>query len=143
MLSQNFTQVVSAHILGGTFDNNLNFRHHISQTFHCGFDHIRDFRRIRRYMYFAVAKTIAPTLVSSRLDYCNPLYHNIALRDILRLQRAQNILARVVTRSPRSLSQYHFLNHCSGCLSDIALSLRSVQLSIKHFHPSNQHIYIH
>ena len=42
-----------------------------------------------------------------------------------------------------SLTKYHFLHHCIGSLSDIALFLRSVQLLIKHFHPSNQHIYIH
>ena len=47
----------------------------------------------------AVAKTI-PTLVSSRFDYCNSLYHNIALKEILKLQREQNCMARVVTRSP-------------------------------------------
>ena len=89
-------------------------------------------------------KTIATALVSSRLDYCKSLYHNIVLKDIMKLQCVQNCLARVVTRSPRfSLTQYHFLNHCIGSMSDITLYLRSVQLPIKHFHPSNQHIYIH
>ena len=52
-------------------------------------------------MYFAVAKTIATALVSSRLDYCNSLYHNNAPTDILKLRRVQNCLARVVTQSPR------------------------------------------
>ena len=42
-----------------------------------------------------------------------------------------------------SLTQYHFLNHCIGSLSDIALFLTFVQLPIKHFHPNNQHTYIH
>ena len=32
-------------------------------------------------MYFSVAKTIATALVSSRLECCNSLYHNIALKD--------------------------------------------------------------
>ena len=39
-------------------------------------------------------------LVSSRLDYCNSLLYNTANKDIARLQRVQNCLARVVTRSP-------------------------------------------
>ena len=56
-------------------------------------------------MSFAVVKTIATALdfVSSILDYCNSFYHNIALKDkeILKLLRVQNCLARVVTRSPR------------------------------------------
>ena len=40
-------------------------------------------------------------LVSSKLDYCNSLFHNIPEKDIARLQRAQNCLARVVTKAPR------------------------------------------
>ena len=87
---------------GVTFDKNyFNFRQHISQTCRCCFYHIRDLCRIRRYMSLSVAKTIATTLVSSRLDYCNSLLHNIAIKDITKLQRVQNCLARVVTRSPR------------------------------------------
>ena len=57
--------------LSTEFDNNKNVRQHISQTCRCCFYHIRDLRRIRRCMSFAVAKTIATALVSSRLAYCN------------------------------------------------------------------------
>ena len=52
-------------------------------------------------MSFAVAKIIATNLVSSKLDYCNFLYKNITINDILKGQRVQNCLARVITRSPR------------------------------------------
>ena len=37
----------------------------------------------------------------TRLDYCNSLLYNTANKDIAKLQRVQNCLARVVTRSPR------------------------------------------
>ena len=50
-------------------------------------------------MHIDVAKTIATILASSRLDYCNLLYHNIALNDILTLQRVQHCLTRVVTKN--------------------------------------------
>ena len=83
------------------FDDKLNFREHISQICRTCFYHIRDLRRIRRYLPVSVAKTIATALVTSRLDYCNSLFHNIAIKDITKLQRVQNCLARVVTRSPR------------------------------------------
>ena len=52
-------------------------------------------------MPFPVAVTISTALVIIILDYCNSLYHNIALKDILTFQHVQNCLARVVTRSPR------------------------------------------
>ena len=73
-------------------------RQHISLTCRCCFDHIRDFRRIRRYISFAVAKTVATVLVSSRFDFCNSLYRNIALKDILKLQHVQHCLPTVITR---------------------------------------------
>ena len=37
----------------------------------------------------------------SRLDYCNSLLYNTANKDIAKLQRVQNCLAKVVTHSPR------------------------------------------
>ena len=101
ILNQTITPVASAKNLGVTFDKNFNFRQHISQTCRCCFYHIRDLRRIRWYMSLSVDKSIATALVSSRLDYCNSLLHNIAIKDITKLQRVQNCLARVVTRSPR------------------------------------------
>ena len=92
-------------------------------------------------MSFGVAKTIAIALVSSRLDYC--LYHNIAHKDILKLQRVQNCLARVVTRSPRFSHSVPALKSLHWLPVRYRILLRSVQLRIKYFHPSNQHIYIH
>ena len=55
----------------------------------------------RMFISLSVAKTIATALITTRLDYCNSLLHNIAIKDIAKLQRVQNCLARVVTRSPR------------------------------------------
>ena len=43
---------------------------------------------------------ITTALVTSRLDYCEFIFHNIAFKDITKL-RVQNCLARIVTRSPR------------------------------------------
>ena len=101
---------VSTRNLGVIFDDKLNFREHISQICRTCFYHIRDLRRIRRYLPVSVAKTIATALVTSRLDYCNSLFHNIAIKDITKLQRVQNCLARVVTRSPRFTPSKPLLN---------------------------------
>ena len=48
-----------------------------------------------------LAEQIAVVLVSSKLDYCNSLFHNMPEKDIARLQRVRNCLARVVTKAPR------------------------------------------
>ena len=102
--------------LGFIFDINLNFRQHISQT--CCFHHFRDLRRIRRYMYVAVAITISNTLVSGALDYCNSIYRNTHLKDILKLQRVQHCLAMLVTLSLLFSLSLQFIR---SILSDVAL----------------------
>ena len=52
----------------------------------------------------AVTKTIATSLVPSKLDYCNSILYNIRNRELNKLQSVQNCLARVVTRSPQLCS---------------------------------------
>ena len=73
ILSQSITPAASVLNLGVTFDENFNFKQHISKICRCCVYHIRDIRRIRRFISLSVAKTIATALVSSRLDYCNSL----------------------------------------------------------------------
>ena len=85
----------------------------------------------------------ATDIVSSRLDYCNSPFLNIALKGIMKCHRVQNCMVNVVTRFLVSLTRCHFLNHCIGSLSEIALFLRSAQFPIKHFHPSKLHIHIY
>ena len=51
-------------------------------------------------MYFiVVGKTIATGLISRIPDYCNSLYHNIAIKDILKFQRVLYVLAMVAILS--------------------------------------------
>ena len=50
------------------------------------------------------------------------LYHNIALKDILTLQRVQICLVREITRPLRFSHSVPLLNHCIDSLSDISAS---------------------
>ena len=63
--------------------------------------HIRDFWRIRSTIDLPTAKTIAHSLVHSKLDYCNSLYINLPAYQLARLQHIQNSLARVVCLPPK------------------------------------------
>ena len=94
----------TARNLGVHFDQNFNFRNHIGQICRSCYYHIRDLRRIRRHLRLEDAKCLATALVTSRLDYCNSLLQGLAAKDILKLQRVQNCLARVVTKSGRFAS---------------------------------------
>ena len=67
-------------------------------------------------LFLDLAKQIAVALSSSKLAYCKSLFHNMPEKDIARLQRVQNYLARVVTwkaprfsRSVPILKQLHWL----------------------------------
>lgn len=85
--------------LGVIFDRNLNLQSHVTAVCKACFYHLRDLRRIRRHLSYDSAKALGYALVSSRLDYCNSLLHGLANKQISRLQRVQNRLARIVTKS--------------------------------------------
>ena len=105
----------SVYNLGVVFDSDFSFHKHVFNICKSCFYHIRDLRRFRRHIPLSTAKTISNALISRRLDYCNSLLNNIAKRDISKLQRVQNCLARVVLRAHRFspslplLKQLHWL----------------------------------
>jgi len=100
-------------LLGVTFDSHLNFDKHISNVCSSSYFHIRALRHIRPYLDSETSKTIACAIVGSRLDYANSVLTGISSRNIDRLQRVQNSLARVVTRSTTNstsaLNSLHWL----------------------------------
>jgi len=63
--------------------------------------HIKQFRCIRPYLDSNTARTIATSIIHSKLDYCNSLYNNLPKSQITRLQQIQNSLARVVVQTPK------------------------------------------
>ena len=77
--------------------------------------HIRALRHIRSSVSKDMAKMIACALVGSRLDYTDFVLSRATQKNIPKLQKAQNLLARVVTNSPQScsprtlLQQLHWL----------------------------------
>jgi len=101
-------------LLGITLDCNLNLDNHISNVCSASYFYTKSLRRIRPYIDLSTAKSIASSIVGSRLDYANSILYGIPKRNILRLQRAQNALARVVTAdhlasSHSLLSSLHWL----------------------------------
>ena len=72
---------LSAKNLGSIFDSTLSFSKQIS-SLSSACHHIRDLRRIRHTLDSTTATTIATSLVHSRIDYCNSLYHGLPITHI-------------------------------------------------------------
>ena len=83
------------------FDKYFTFRSHMSVVCCSCVYHIRDVWRIRRYLDdLHSAKLLATVPVSSHLDYCSSLLYGITDTDLTKLQHIQDLLARIVTKSP-------------------------------------------
>jgi hypothetical protein len=98
--------------LGVTLDSQLTLGPHVAAiTKSCNY-HIRALRHIRSSITDDMAKSIAVSLVSSRLDYANSLLYGTSDSNILRLQRIQNNLAKLVLQNCQtsSLNAIHSLH---------------------------------
>ena len=142
LLDQDVTPTDSARNLGVEFDKDLNFKKHISKVCRSCYYHIRDLRRLRRCLTAAVTKTIATSLVSSKLDYCNSILYNIPNREINKVQSVHKCLAGVVTRSPRFCSVTPLLKSPHWLPVQFRIKHKICTLTYKVIH-SCQPVYLH
>jgi hypothetical protein len=66
----------------------------------CGY-HLRALRHIRNILPDDTARQIGCSIVGAKLDYCNSLLYGAPASTLDKLQRVQDQLARIVTRSHR------------------------------------------
>lgn len=100
--------------LGVTLDEKLTFNSHIAAVCKNAYFHMRALRHIRPVLTREMATSIAVAIVQSRLDYANSILYGISSHNIAKLQRVQNMAARVVLRQghlseTEALSQLHWL----------------------------------
>ena len=100
-------------VLGVTLDKNLSMDNHTNSVCKSAHYHIHALRHIRSFISEDMAKMVACSLVGSRLDYANSVLYGTSQKNITKLQKVQNLLARVVTNSKSSshnlLQQLHWL----------------------------------
>jgi hypothetical protein len=84
--------------LGVTLDTKLSFDEHVTNVCRLCYGHIRALRHIRASLPDDVARTVACSIIGSRLDYCNSLLAGTSKSNLIKLQRVQNTLARVTVR---------------------------------------------
>ena len=114
----------SARNLGFIFDSDMSLTSQVNLFCKSSHFHIRDIRRIRNLIPPSIATTLANSLVSSRLNYCDSLYFCMSKQNIQKLQRVQNSLARAIAQT----SKYQ---HITPVLKDLHWLPITQRLSIK------------
>jgi len=107
--------------LGVITDSHMCFDIHVGAVVRSCNYHTRALRHVRKYLTTETTQTIACSVISSQINYCNSLLYGTPVAVVEKLQRAQNDVARVIYQqrkcvSARSLKSLH------GCLSNGASS---------------------
>ena len=87
--------------LGVWFDSNLSMVDHITKTCSAAFYYLYNIRRIRKYLTKECTETLIHAFISSRLDYCNSLLFGVPECHLHKLQRVQNVAARLIFQESR------------------------------------------
>jgi len=82
---------------------------HVTAVCRSSYYHLRALRHIRRSLTDDMARTVGSSVVGARLDYANSILYGVSQKNIKRLQRVQNALARVVSASDRTSSSRNTL----------------------------------
>ena len=123
-------------LFGVKLDQALTVDRHVSSiVISCNF-HMQALCHIRLRLTLDAAKSVTVTsIVGARLDHCNSLLYGTPQRNLDRLQRVQNSLARVVTQAPHRTSatelrrQLHWLSIANASSSNLAPSGLSTLVS--------------
>ena len=101
--------------LGAYLDEQLNLDKHVAEKCKKATYNLYNIRKIRNSLTIKACRTLVQGLVLSHLDYANPIFVGIPKRNIQRLQKVQNMAAKLVlnrdkwSSSKESLKQLHWL----------------------------------
>ena len=87
--------------LGVIFDSCLRMEEHVNAVCKTAFFHLRNIARIRPYLNRDSTEKVVHAFVTSRLDYCNSLLYGVPTMLLTKLQRVQNMAARIINRSSK------------------------------------------
>ena len=101
--------------LGAWFDENLNMKELRTKQWRASMINIQRIKLIHSYLTEDSVKTLMMGLVVSHLDYCNTVVAGLPDIDIKRMQRVQNIAAKMILQrgkmdsSTQCLKELHWL----------------------------------
>ena len=86
---------------GVIMDPSLSMTVHVNNVCKSAMSGIRKIGQIRHYLTQKSTARLVHAFVTSKLDYCNSLLFGLPERELMKVQRVQNIAARLVLRVPR------------------------------------------
>jgi hypothetical protein len=97
----NISSSTSVRNIGALFDNIFSLVPHINQTCRAARFHLRNLGKIRKYMDYESTTMLIHAFITSRLDNLNGLLHGLPSNQISKLQKIQNMAARLLTRKAK------------------------------------------
>lgn len=101
--------------LGVLLDESLNFKDHIKKQCKTAMLNYFRIKSIRKYLSREATETLVLSLVVSHLDYCNIILYGISQTELSKIQRIQNMCAKLVLNkskydsSKQALFDLHWL----------------------------------
>ncbi len=95
------TAVDSVRDLGAYLDKQMSMEAHIHAKCKAAFKQLYNLRRIRKYLTREATETLVHSFIFSHIDYCNALLYGLPQYQIKKLQRIQNMAARLVFQQPK------------------------------------------
>lgn len=95
--------------LGTVLDPTLSLSPHVKSLVKSCNYHIRAIKHIRHILTQQDTRTLATSLVQSKLDYCNSLLYHTSSANVRALQRIQNSLARLVLQPSKPIPTAHLI----------------------------------
>ena len=93
--------VKSARNIGVIFDDTLSFSAHITAVCRQCLYHIRNIAMIRKYISKEACESLIHAMITSRIDYANSVLAGVPQSELSRLQRIQNMAAKVIFQKRR------------------------------------------
>ena len=83
--------------LGVIFDSKLDMKKHVAMVCRSALFQLRNIGTIRKYLSDDSCATLVHSFVTSRIDNCNSLLANLPNCVLSKLQKVQNVVARILT----------------------------------------------
>ena len=89
-------KVAKARLLGVTFDQHLQWNNHVNATISSVYSKLSILKKLKNFVNFKVRKLLAQSLLLSQIDFGDPVYSPISLKNMNKLQRLQRAVASFV-----------------------------------------------